>query len=270
MKLKTFLRAIAPVALVAMATALSGCDKANISINGEEGKPLAELDLSGKAPDELVLLGPDEVRVTQGDKLAITVEGDAETTEQMRFTLKDGSLAILRKNMNWSGAAGKTAIVNVTMPAPRVLTMAGSGKISAPALANDAKVTIAGSGLIDTAGVAGERLELTIAGSGSYRAAGTVRDLEMTIAGSGSAELSALKAEKVKVTIAGSGNATFASDGEVKAEIMGSGNVTVRGRARCEVSAMGSGKLTCETGATSTTAPTPTPPATPETPSGTN
>ncbi len=267
MTLKHFFKALAPVAAFALAGALSACD-GHVSIGGEHGKKLSELDMSGAAPNELVLAGPDEVRVTQGDKLAITVDGDSETAGKLRFTLKNGTLGVMRENgRNWHGD-GKTAVVNVTMPAPRELTLAGSGKITAPGMAGDAKVTVAGSGTIEAGSIAADKLNLTIAGSGDFHAAGTVRELKMTIAGSGSAHADALKAETAKVTIAGSGDAAFSSDGEVNAEIMGSGEVRVKGRARCKVSSMGSGKLICEPGdggAASSAAPTP--PAAPAAPS---
>lgn len=242
----TFAKAMGPIIAVALAASVAGCDGAKISINGEEGKPLAELDLSGAAPDELVLAGPDEVRVTTGDKLAITVEGDQEAKDQLRFSLKDGSLAIHRKDKMF-GNGGKVAIINVTMPAPREVVMAGSGKITTANLASKATITVAGSGTIESTAVSGESLDLTIAGSGNFRAAGNVKMLDMTIAGSGSAQMDALKTDKADVSIAGSGSATFASDGDVEASIMGSGDVTVKGRARCTVSSMGSGKLVCET-----------------------
>lgn len=250
MNLGKFLRAFAPVIAVVMAAGVSACDGANITINGEEGKRLSELDLSGKAPEEIVLLGPDQVEVTNGDKLAITVGGDPEAAEHMRFALKDGSLAILRDG-KIKLAGGKVAVVHVTMPAPRKVNMLGSGKITAAALAPDAEVTVAGSGEIAAGAVSGRKLAVTLPGSGSFRAAGNVGELELTILGSGSARLEAVKADKAKVSIAGSGGAAFTSDGEVSADILGSGTVTVKGRARCTVSAMGSGKLVCETPAQS-------------------
>lgn len=246
MKFDRFFRAIGPIIAVAMAAGVAACD-GNVSINGEKGKPLAEIDLTGAPPEEVVLLGPDEIRVTQGDKLAITVEGDKAVTDRLRFTLKDGTLGVLREGKGADMGSAR-AVVNVTMPAPRTLTMAGSGKINSAALARDAKVTIAGSGDIETPNVASDKLDLTIAGSGSYRGAGNVGTLEARILGSGSAAMDALKTDKADLTIAGSGNSTFASDGEVKAKIMGSGSVTVRGRARCTVESMGSGKLVCEPG----------------------
>jgi len=248
MKFDRFFRAFGPIIAVAMTAGLAACD-GNVSINGEKGKPLAEIDLTGTPPEELVLLGPDEVRVTQGDKLVITVEGDQSVTDKLRFTLKDGTLGVLREGKSFdSDREGGKAVVNVTMPAPKTLTMAGSGKINAAALAKDAKITIAGSGDIETPNVAGDKLHLTIAGSGSYRGAGNVTALDVSIVGSGSAAMDALKTDKADLTIAGSGDSSFASDGEVKAKIMGSGSVTVRGRARCTVESMGSGKLVCEPG----------------------
>ncbi len=246
LKLDRIVRSLAPALALVLAAGVSGCDGATIKINGEEGKPLSELDLSGAPPQELVLLGPDEVRITPGDKLAISVEGDAEAKDALRFTLKDGSLGILRKD-KLLGKDGKIALITVTMPALREVVMAGSGKIQAEALASEAKVTIAGSGNIESPSVSADKLDLTIAGSGNFRGAGNVKALDVTVAGSGSAAMDALKAESAKVTIAGSGDASFASDGEVEASIVGSGNITVKGRARCKLKAMGSGKLVCET-----------------------
>lgn len=263
-----FAKAMGPIIAVALAAGVAGCDGlkgTNVSINGEEGKPLAELDMSGTAPDEIVLAGPDEIRVTTGEKLAITVEGDQAVKDQLRFSIKDGSLAIHRKGEMF-GSGSAIAIINVTMPAPKEVVMAGSGKITAANLANQANVTVAGSGTIETTAIAGESLDLTIAGSGNFRAVGNVKTLDLTIAGSGSAQMDALRVDKADVSIAGSGSTAFTSDGEVEASIMGSGNVTVKGRARCTLSSMGSGKLVCETPVQQKDGVTPEVPLPPEAP----
>ncbi|WP_309621554.1 head GIN domain-containing protein [Novosphingobium sp.] len=266
MKFGPILKSLAPVFAVALAAGLAGCDSSSIKINGEEGKKLSELDLSGPVPDELAMFGPDRVELTQGDKLAITVDGDPEAVERVRFTLKDGTLGILRADRVFS-SGGKTAVIHVTMPAPREVGMFGSGSILAPALGRDAKVVIAGSGELEARDLGGGKLDVTMPGSGAMRAAGNVDALELTILGSGNARLDAVRTPKAKVTIAGSGGAAFASDGEVDATIMGSGTVTVKGRARCTVSAMGSGKLVCEAGVKQEDAPNrpaPEPPAAPK------
>lgn len=235
---------LAPMIAVGMAAALSGCHNGEISLHGA-GKPLAELDLSGPAPSGVVVLGPDAVRIEPGEKLAIKVEGDPAQANHLRFTLKDGTLGVMRDTKGWDNTGGAVSVL-VTMPAPKSLTMTGSGRITAAELAREAQINIVGSGDIDTPKVEGDKLDVSIGGSGTYRGAGHTADLKVNIAGSGSAEMAPLKADKADISILGSGGAQLASDGTVKASMMGSGSVHVKGRAKCEVSAMGSGKLVCE------------------------
>ena len=244
MSFRFIARTLAPLAALAAATALSGCDAARMQISGEEGKPLAELDMTGAPPSELALLGPDTVKVSSGDALKITVEGDATAAEALRFTLKDGTLGVLRKSGSWN--ADDAVTVLVTMPPPRQIAMLGTGTIEAAALAEEAKISILGSGMIATPSITAKALTINIGGTGTYRAGGTVANLNLSIAGTGNAEMDALKVDTANLTIAGTGNARFASDGEVSARIMGTGDVHVNGRAHCTVKAMGTGKLVCE------------------------
>ena len=71
------LKGFAPAALAALSLGLAGCD-INISAGDSDGVPLSELDMSGDPPTELVLAGPDKIIITDGDALAIDVEGDDE------------------------------------------------------------------------------------------------------------------------------------------------------------------------------------------------
>jgi hypothetical protein len=241
MKLNRLTAALASLAALAVAAAVSGCDSAEVRI--DEGRPLAELDMSGEAPNSLALYGPDEVDIRTGEKLTISVNGDKTAADDLRFSLKGGTLGVGRRN---GSKASGTAVVHVTMPPPGKLVGAGSGKIRSEAVAKDVVVTLAGSGDIETMQVAANRLKVTIAGSGAYRAAGTATWLELNIVGSGDAAMDGLKSDNARIKIAGSGRSSFSSDGEVNASIVGSGEVTVRGRARCKVTAVGSGKLVCE------------------------
>lgn len=242
MRFRKVLKALGPVVAVAIAGGLAGCDGANITFNGDEGVPLAELDLSGEAPTEVVLLGPDSVAIRTGETLAIEVEGADEIKQRLRFAREDGALAITRTK----GEGRGTATVIVTMPSPRKLTVGGSGTMTAAELTGDAEANILGSGALEVAGISADRLSVNVAGSGSMKGAGKTDKLDLDVLGSGSADLARLSADDVEVTIAGSGGATFQSDGEVDAEILGSGSVTVRGDARCKVNSIGSGRLVCE------------------------
>ena len=236
---------VAPMIAIALAGAVAGCG-GNIKINGEEGVPLAELDLEGAAPTALNLMGPDTVNITEGDALAIEVSGEA--AEHIRFVLDDGSLSVLRDESNWDGGS---AVIAVTMPAPASLTLAGSGAINSATLANKADVVILGSGKVSASSVEVDTLDVSIAGSGSLSAAGSARALDLNIAGSGDVKLAGMKIETADINVAGSGNAEFASDGTVEANFMGSGNVTVTGSATCTMNGFGSGTLRCQSGTAS-------------------
>lgn len=236
-------KAVAMIAGAALTTAVAGCNAEDISFGDKKGVPLSELDTSGDPPTAIALMGPDIVKLTQGDALAIEVEGSDEMSGAMRFALDGGTLGILRSK---DAPKDETATVLVTMPAPSSIVIAGSGRVEAQGMGKNAEVTIAGTGAAITRDIDAESLEVNIMGSGSFAASGAVKDLEMQIAGSGSAAMKELTVETAEVNIAGSGDGVFRSDGTVEANIMGSGTVRVIGRAKCEVNAMGSGKLVCE------------------------
>ncbi|WP_299195743.1 head GIN domain-containing protein [uncultured Erythrobacter sp.] len=239
-----FAKRAAPIAALALGAGLAGCDVRIDSNWGEvEGVALEELDMSGEAPDTIQLAGPDRVIISEGDELTITLEGDAEAGEALRFDRNGDRLTIARDQSIFDGS-GK-AIVRMTLPAPENLEIAGSGEIQAAAVASNAELEIAGSGSITVDAVDAERLEVDIAGSGDVRAAGTADTLDIDIAGSGNVRLGELLAEDVSVGIAGSGDVELASNGRVDASIAGSGDVRVTGSATCHVTTAGSGSLTC-------------------------
>ncbi|MBT8426395.1 MAG: DUF2807 domain-containing protein [Erythrobacter sp.] len=241
------LKGLAPVAALAASAMLAGCN-VDMQIGDTEGVPLAELDMSGAEPTEIVLASPDNVIITTGDTFNISVSGNEEAADLMRFNLEDNALGIMREKS--SKSTGGPAIVNVTMPTLEGIVLAGSGTIEADRMDGRAEVTIAGSGSTKVTDMRADKLDLTIAGSGDFETAGEVGDLEMTVAGSGSGKMAGLKVGKADITVAGSGDAEFQSDGDVEANIVGSGDITVSGNATCTVSSLGSGKLRCKAGTT--------------------
>lgn len=241
--LHKIIKGIAPVAFIALAAGLAGCDGAKVRIGNHDGVPLAELDTTGEAPTEVVVAGPDHVLLAQGAKLKIDVSGDRDAVDALRFTLDDGALGIMRDSEK-RDVKGR-AEVRVTMPLPEKIVIAGSGTIETEGLARNAELVIAGSGKASAKNVEADSFEVVVAGSGSLEAAGNVGKLELNIAGAGRADMGALKVGTAEITIAGSGSADFASDGKVEAQIVGSGDVRVTGAATCTVNAVGSGTLTC-------------------------
>ena len=228
--IQPLIKSSAPLAVLAFAAPLAGCDGADVSINGKEGVPLAEVEIAGPPPSELVLSSGDTVILTEGDVFALKVEG--QDTDSLRF-VRDSEVIGITRTDGWSG--NQTATIRITMPPPSEVVIAGSGTVRAQSLASTAEISIGGSGTVTFASVAADKLDVNIGGSGDV-------------------ELAGLKADRAEVTIGGAGDVAFASDGEVEANIAGSGDVTVAGSAKCTVNAFGSGTLTCASQSTATAA----------------
>lgn len=247
MRWERLFKGMAPLVMIGMGASLGGCDGVRVNVGDSEGVPLAELDLSGAAPTRLALGSGDKVILTEGETLAIEIEGDERAREDLRFVRDNDLLGIGRK----SGIFRKgdtPATIRITMAPPKELMIGGSGSIEAQSLASRAMMAIGGSGNITFAQFAGEQLEANIGGSGSVKGAGTAERLEVNIGGKGNVDLAGLKAERAEVSIGGSGDVGFASDGTVEANIAGSGTIRVTGRAKCTANSFGSGKLICEPG----------------------
>ena len=228
--------------LLAVGATLAGCE-ADVNINGQEGVPLADIEIAGPPPTDVVLSSGDTVILTTGDTFAITVDGS--NVDTLRFVRDADVIGVSREN-GWSGK--NDATIRITMPPPKDVVIAGSGTVRAQSLASASEITIGGSGLIEFGTIAAETLGINIGGSGTVRGAGTVKRLDVNIGGAGDIEMPSLKADSAEVTIGGTGDVAFASDGDVSATIAGAGDVRVSGAAKCTVETYGSGSLTCSPG----------------------
>lgn len=235
-----FHRRMAPAALLALVIPLAACDGTDIEINGQKGVPLSEIEIAGPPPSEVVLGSGDTVVIAEGDKFAITVEG--QDTESLRF-VRDKEVIGVTREKGWNGQSA--AVVRITMPAPKEIVIAGSGTVKTPSLATTAEINIGGSGTVEFGRAAADKLGINIGGSGTVRGAGSAKELEVLIGGSGEVEMPGFKADKAEVTIGGSGDVAFASDGTVEANIGGAGDINVTGTAKCTLQSFGSGTLNC-------------------------
>lgn len=247
------LHRLAPLTALALVVPLAACE-GQMEINGQKGVPLAEVELTGTPPIEVVLASGDTVIVSDGNTFTIKVEGAG--ADSLRFMRDERTIGITREE---GFSSNQTATIRITMPPPEELVIAGSGTIQAQSLAEDAEISIGGSGRIEFERAAAQKLAINIGGSGKVRGAGTAQVLEVNIGGAGDVELAGLKADSAEVSIDGSGDVEFASDGAVEANIAGAGDVKVTGSAKCTVSAFGSGTLTCSPAVAGTAAPAATP-----------
>lgn len=248
------IRRLVPLALLGLGGALTACDGADIEINGKKGVPLAEVEIAGPPPTDVILSSGDTVVVTEGNTFSLKVEG--ADTDSLRF-VRDKEVIAVTRAKGWSGESN--AVIRITMPAPENIVIGGAGTVETQTLAPKAAINIGGSGTVTFARLAAEKLDINIGGSGTVRGAGTAKAMDILIGGSGEVIMPQFKADKASVSIGGSGDVAFASDGTVSANIGGAGDVKVTGTAKCTVNAFGSGTLTCTPGSSGATAAIPAP-----------
>ena len=227
----------------AAALMLAAC---NVEEGSEDagGVDLAALDLGGTAPTVIVLEGPDDIDVVQGDSFAVDVSGDADAVTEVRFVREGDTLTVYRPGRFVMDQG--TARITVTLPALQSASITGSGDLSSEVLTGDVGIDIAGSGSLVAASVDTTALDIAIAGSGNVTIGGESETLRVGIAGSGDVDARRLTVATADVSIEGSGDVALRSDGTVRAAIAGSGDVRVTGSASCEGEVYGSGELLCE------------------------
>jgi hypothetical protein len=237
--------------ILTSALALVAC---NMSANAEEGTvggPVTERSYGLSGFEAVSLGGPHDVIVSVGQAHSVRAEGPADTLENLRIGVENGSLKIDTNRSNGlSIGFGRTnrqkATIHVTMPAIRAAAIGGSGDIRIDrAQGPRFTASIGGSGDIDIASLQVDEASFSIAGSGGIRAAGRANRSKVSIAGSGDVNVSGLETRTASVSIAGSGDVRARAMETAKVSIVGSGDVSISGPAKCSVSKMGSGNVRC-------------------------
>lgn len=124
------------------------------------------------------------------------------------------------------------------------VSQAGSGDVRAGS-AGEAKIRMAGSGDIATAGIRGP-VEIDVAGSGDVSVGSVQGALDVKIAGSGDVKVLGGHATAMMVSIAGSGDVDFDGTADsLKARVAGSGDIHARQvTGEISKSILGSGAIT--------------------------
>jgi hypothetical protein len=210
----------------------------------EDWQTLEQICLTVAEPTVLkVALGRnDVVRVKEGEKLAVAVEGGEETESELRFIVTEDTIKMARRR----DARADKLEIEVTMPAPHRISVGGAGRVEAATVAAEATVASGGAGPIAIEDVSGSSLAAKIGGSGKIVAKGSVTELALKIGGSGHFLSPDLQVERARIAIGGSGKAELACEGEVEAKIGGSGDILVRGTPRVSLRSGGAGRLRCE------------------------
>jgi hypothetical protein len=134
--------------------------------------------------------------------------------------------------------------VYVHLPMIRMMSLVGSGLISAEAVSSDElELYIEGSGVIDVSGIDVEDLSVLITGSGDVKLYGEALAAEYVITGSGTIDARNVVAENCLAEIEGSGSIYCHAVSRLDAIISGSGSIYYKGSPSVSTQISGSGSV---------------------------
>lgn len=228
--------------------AISSCGSDDRITIEDEG-PRTEITRSVGDFEEITVAGPFRVTVADGAPSALTIAGPENVMEYLETEVDKGELTIRMKKgvkAKWRWNDENAVTVNLSHNALSAASIAGSGTLDIARVAGDRfEGAIAGSGDMSIAQVDSAIADFAIAGSGDLSAAGKVEELDLDIAGSGNFDGRGLEAQRADISIAGSGDVDAMATDTADVSVAGSGDVTITGGAKCSVSKMGSGDVTC-------------------------
>ncbi len=206
---------------------------------------------------------PFEVEFVVADEHYVTLEGDADTIDEVT-TEVDGDTLKIYKEDSWFDWSDETIVLTVGFEEVSAVRMSGSGdgfaeifesddfaiKIAGSALleiekliCNDLDISIAGSGDVQLNDVEADTLATSIAGSGNVDASGRVVSQKISISGSGDHNARDLRSQETDITVRGSGDVEVWTVSALDATVMGSGDIAYYGNPKVDERIMGSGSL---------------------------
>ena len=167
------------------------------------------------------LSGSGVVHITCGQEPSLSITVDDNLLELFKTDVKEGVLEIYPEK-GFRSTVGAVFVITT----------------------NELKsIKSSGSGTFNVSGVASDDFKYSVAGSGKFTADGEVKNLEIEIAGSGKVELAELAAQKVSIGIAGSGRGLVNASESLDVSIAGSGKIEYIGSPEVSKDVAGSGKV---------------------------
>ncbi|MES2130011.1 MAG: head GIN domain-containing protein [Pseudomonadota bacterium] len=188
----------------------------------------------------LALSGNVELKI--GSTEGVSIETDENLLPLIETVVENGTLRIraAKKNVNLN-----TRNMRVTVWAKDIdrVSVGGSGSIESDALkGSKLNFDVGGSGSINVKGVEADNVVVSIGGSGNFKSgAGSTNNLSLSIGGSGDVQAGGVKSNDVSVSVGGSGQATVWAQNSLSISIAGSGDVNYYGDPKISKSVAGSG-----------------------------
>ena len=198
-------------------------------LSGAAGEDTLRVD--NLAVDSVLVYGPVEVEISQGEPTLLLVRGDQQRLQQQPFFV-EGTTLVLGKSQDESRSdrnASETKF-KLALPVLRSVQLIGSGDVYIkPLQVDDLSIALEGSGDMKFFAVKGRNIKVAGSGSGDIQLAElAAQTLTLVQAGSGDIVVGKLEVADLSVSLNGSGDIKLdkpASAAKVEMNIVGSGDI---------------------------------------------
>ena len=183
-----------------------------------------------------------EVRLSQGDRQAVSIKAQPNIVELINTEVKNGNWNI---SFTESVKGHGDIIIDLTVTDLESIGLSGSGSVHGQNAFHglqDLELVISGSGDIKL-DFESESVECMLSGSGDMQLAGKVNQQEINITGSGDISAFDLATAQTRISITGSGDAEVQVSDQLEASIVGSGDVHYHGAPAVRSNIIGSGDV---------------------------
>lgn len=214
-----------------------------LAIAGTATAQSADRHFDVRGFDAVDLASSDTLRIMPGAAFSVFAEGDPRAVASLAIDVRGGTLHVGRTPGRHDD---RGAMVTVTMPALRAMTLSGSGAIEAAgAGGNTITARLSGSGQVRLPNLHARQARVILDGSGSITATGQADRVSVDLGGSGHVEASELATSTLAVDLGGSGSVSAAAFSAASIKAGGSGSVRVSGHPACAVTKSGTARVTC-------------------------
>ncbi len=183
-----------------------------------------------------------DIRVTHGVDYKVLVNAESNLLPYIETTVKAGALRIDTEGIYKLQNQLPVEIL-ITTPFIREIIQSGSGNITAGSFAGESfSFIVSGSGNVE-AMINAVTIEAVLSGSGNILITGIARDAKITVSGSGTVDSRDLAVRNCQAGVSGSGDVWIDVDQFLKAVISGSGSVYYYGSPEIEMVVSGSGSV---------------------------
>jgi hypothetical protein len=197
--------------------------------------------------ERIVVKGPVEVEISQGDEVLLQIKGSEKDLEKQPFYI-EGDTLVLGESRKDRKADFDGVKFRLSVTALEHLRLKGSGEVFVrPLESDDLYVAVEGSGDIKLYAVKAKEATLQVSGSGDIQVIELqAPEVQLVLSGSGDIHLGELVAEETDASVNGSGDMSLEGDGathSLELNIVGSGDIDFRhlNAHSIEVNIVGSG-----------------------------